>query len=125
VRILLFRNFFKQLPGELLDSALIDGATYLQFFARVVLPLSRPILATVGTIAFVHSWNAYLLPLVMLNSDDLYPWPLGIMVYQGEYSAEWNLILAFITLTILPTVVLFLLAQKHIVAGLTAGAVKG
>jgi len=123
--ILLFRRFFKDLPAELLDAALIDGCSYVAYFRHMTLPLSRPILATVGTIAFVHSWNAYLLPLVMLNSDDLYPWPLGIMVYQGEYSAEWNLILAFITLTILPTVVLFLLAQKHIVAGLTAGAVKG
>jgi len=123
--ILLFRRFFKDLPTELLDAALIDGCTYIAYFRHMTLPLSRPILATVGTIAFVQSWNSYLLPLVMLNSDDLYPWPLGIMVYQGEYSAEWNLILAFITLTILPTILLFLLAQKHIVAGLTAGAVKG
>jgi len=123
--ILLFRRFFKDLPAELLEAALIDGCSYIAYFRHMTLPLSRPILATVGTIAFVHSWNAYLLPLVMLNSDDLYPWPLGIMVYQGEYASEWNLILAFITLTILPTVVLFLLAQKHIVAVLTAGAVKG
>jgi raffinose/stachyose/melibiose transport system permease protein len=123
--ILLFRRFFKDLPTELLDAALIDGCSYIDYFRHMTLPLSRPILATVGTIAFVHSWNSYLMPLVMLNSDDLYPWPLGIMVYQGEFSAEWSLILAFITLTILPTVVLFLLAQKHIVAGLTAGAVKG
>src|SRR4051812_48546765 len=123
--ILLFRRFFKDLPPELLDAALIDGCSYIAYFRHMTLPLSRPILATVGTIAFVHSWNSYLLPLVMLNSDSLYPWPLGIMVYQGEYSAEWNLILAFITLTILPTIMLFLLAQKHIVAGLTAGAVKG
>ena len=56
---------------------------------------------------------------------DMDPWPLGIMIYQGEYSSEWNLILAFITLTILPTILLFLFAQKHIIAGLTAGAVKG
>jgi len=123
--ILLFRRFFKDLPTELLDAAMIDGCSYIAYFRHMTLPLSRPILATVGTIAFVHSWNSYLLPLVMLNSDDLYPWPLGIMVYQGEYSSEWNLILAFITLTILPTILLFLLAQKHIVAGLTAGAVKG
>jgi raffinose/stachyose/melibiose transport system permease protein len=123
--ILLLRRFFKDIPYELLEAALVDGCSYIDFFRYVTLPLSRPILATVGTIAFVHSWNAYLVPLVMLNSDALYPWPLGIMVYQGEYSAEWNLILAFITLTILPTIVLFLLAQKHIVAGLTAGAVKG
>jgi raffinose/stachyose/melibiose transport system permease protein len=123
--ILLLRRFFKDLPEELLEAALVDGCSYLNFFRYVTLPLSRPILATVGTIAFVHSWNAYLLPLVMLNTDGLYPWPLGIMVYQGEYSAEWHLILAFITLTILPTIILFLFAQKHIVAGLTAGAVKG
>ena len=109
------------------SSALLSYLTLGLLFpaATAVLPLSRPILATVGTITFVNSWNAYLLPLVMLNTDALYPWPLGIMVYQGEYSSEWNLILAFITLTILPTIILFLLAQKHIVAGLTAGAVKG
>jgi raffinose/stachyose/melibiose transport system permease protein len=123
--ILLLRRFFKDLPPELLEAALVDGCTYMNFFRYVTLPLSRPILATVGTIAFVHSWNAYLLPLVMLNSDDLYPWPLGIMVYQGEYSSEWHLILAFVTLTIAPTIILFIFAQKHIVAGLTAGAVKG
>ena len=123
--VLLLRRFFKDLPEELLEAALVDGCSYLNFFRYVTLPLSRPILATVGTIAFVHSWNSYLLPLVMLNSDAMYPWPLGIMVYQGEYSSEWNLILAFITLTILPTILMFLLAQKHIIAGLTAGAVKG
>ncbi|RDJ21737.1 carbohydrate ABC transporter permease [Bosea caraganae] len=123
--ILLLRRFFKDLPHELLEAALVDGCSYIDFFRYVTLPLSRPILATVGTIAFVHSWNSYLLPLVMLNSDALYPWPLGIMVYQGEYSSEWHLILAFITLTILPTVLIFIFAQKHIVAGLTAGAVKG
>lgn len=123
--ILLLRRFFKDLPRELLEAALVDGCSYFAFFRHVTLPLSRPILATVGTITFVHSWNSYLLPLVMLNSERLYPWPLGIMIYQGEFSSEWHLILAFITLTLLPTVLLFILAQKHIVAGLTAGAVKG
>jgi raffinose/stachyose/melibiose transport system permease protein len=123
--ILMLRRFFKDLPHELLEAALVDGCSYVGFFRFVILPLSRPILATVGTIAFVQSWNAYLLPLVMLNTDSLYPWPLGIMVYQGEFMAEWNLILAFITLTILPTVIVFFAAQKHIVAGLTSGAVKG
>jgi raffinose/stachyose/melibiose transport system permease protein len=123
--ILLLRRFFKDIPYELLEAALVDGCSYIDFFRYVTLPLSRPILATVGTIVFVNSWNSYLIPLIMLNSDDLYPWPLGIMVYQGEYSSEWHLILAFVTLTILPTIVLFLFAQKHIVAGLTAGAVKG
>jgi raffinose/stachyose/melibiose transport system permease protein len=123
--ILLLRRFFRDLPGEIMEAATIDGCSYIGFFRHMTLPLSRPIIATVGTIAFVQSWNAYLMPLVMLNSDDTYPWPLGIMAYQGEYSSDWNLILAFITLTILPTILIFFLAQKHIVAGLTAGAVKG
>jgi raffinose/stachyose/melibiose transport system permease protein len=123
--ILLLRRFFKDLPEELMEAALVDGCSYIRFFWSITLPLSRPILATVATIVFVHSWNNYLLPLVMLNTDALYPWPLGVMVYQGEYSSDWHLILAFITLTILPTILMFVLAQKHIVAGLTAGAVKG
>ena len=103
----------------------MDGCGYFRFFWYILLPLSRPILATVAVIVFVHSWNNYLLPLVVLNRDALYPWPLGIMVYQGEYSTDWNLVLAFITLTILPAIIMFFAAQKHIVAGLMAGSVKG
>jgi raffinose/stachyose/melibiose transport system permease protein len=122
--ILLFRNYFRNLPTELFDAAFVDGCGYLRFFWHISLPLSRPIIATVGIISFVGSWNSYILPLIMLNSEDKYPWPLGIMVYKGEFSTDWQLILAFITLTILPTVIVFFAAQKHIIAGLTAGAVK-
>lgn len=125
ISILLFRNFFRNVPKELFEAALVDGSGYIRFFWYVTLPLSRPILATVGIVAFVHSWNNYIMPLIMLNSQDKYPWPLGIMVYQGEFSTDWQLVLAFITLTILPTVIVFFAAQKHIVSGLTAGAVKG
>lgn len=125
ISILLFRNFFRNVPKELFEAALVDGAGYIRFFWYVTLPLSRPILATVAIVAFVHSWNNYIMPLIMLNSADKYPWPLGIMVYQGEFSTDWQLVLAFITLTILPTVIVFFAAQKHIVAGLTAGALKG
>jgi raffinose/stachyose/melibiose transport system permease protein len=123
--ILLLRNAFRQLPGELLDAALMDGCGYIRYFFYVTLPLSRPILSTVAVIAFVSSWNNYLLPLVVLNSESRYPWTLGLMAYQGEYSTAWQLVLAFITLTILPAIVMFVMAQKYIVAGLTAGAVKG
>jgi len=123
--VLLFRNFFRQLPAELFDAAQVDGCGYIRFFRYVTLPMSRPILAVVGVIVFVHSWNSYLLPLVVLNRDSIYPWPLGMMAYQGEYSTDWQLVLAFVTLTILPAVVMFIVAQKYLVAGLTAGAVKG
>jgi raffinose/stachyose/melibiose transport system permease protein len=123
--VLLMRNAYRQLPGELLDAALVDGCGYMRYFFHITLPLSRPILSTVGIIAFVGSWNNYLVPLIMLDTSSLYPWPLGLMDYEGEYSTSWQLVLAFITLTILPAIAMFLLAQKYIVEGLTAGAVKG
>jgi raffinose/stachyose/melibiose transport system permease protein len=123
--ILLFRDFFRAVPHDLFEAAFIDGCGYIRFFFFMTLPLSRPILATVGIFSFVRSWNNYLLPLIMLDTEAKYPWPLGIMVYQGEYTTEWQLVLAFVTLTILPAVIVFFAAQKHIVSGLTAGAVKG
>jgi raffinose/stachyose/melibiose transport system permease protein len=125
ISVLLLRNAFRQLPNELVESALMDGCGYTRIFWSIILPLSRPILSTVAIIAFVTSWNNFLLPLVVLNTTRKYPWPMGLMEYQGEYMTAWQLVLAFITLTILPAIVMFILAQRHIVAGLTAGAVKG
>jgi raffinose/stachyose/melibiose transport system permease protein len=122
--VLLLRNAFKQLPSELLDAAMMDGCGYFRYFFYITLPLSGPILSTVAVISFVGSWNGYLLPLVVLNSESRYPWTLGLMAYQGQYSTSWQLVLAFITLTILPAILMFLVAQRWIVAGLTAGAVK-
>ena len=123
--IVLFRSFFKQLPKELFEAAYVDGCGYIGFFFRFTLPLSTPILATVGTFAFVQSWNNYLLPLIMLNERSRYTWPLGIMQFRGEFLVEWNMILAFVSLTIAPALIFFLLTQKYIVAGLTRGSVKG
>jgi raffinose/stachyose/melibiose transport system permease protein len=122
--VLLLRNAFKQLPSELLDAAMMDGCGYFRYFFYITLPLSGPILSTVAVISFVGSWNAYLLPLVVLNSESRYPWTLGLMAYQGQYSTAWQLVLAFITLTILPAILMFVMAQRYVVAGLTAGAVK-
>jgi raffinose/stachyose/melibiose transport system permease protein len=102
-----------------------DGCSYPRMFWQITLPLSRPILATVGVLSLVGSWNEYLLPLVMINDQALYPWPLGIMQYQGEYGTDWGKVLAFVSLTLTPAVIFYLMAQKHIIAGLTSGAVKG
>ncbi len=100
------------------------GCGYFRYFFYITLPLSGPILSTVAVISFVASGNGYFLPLVVLNSESRYPWTLGLMAYQGQYSTSWQLVLAFITLTILPAIVMFLMAQRYIVAGLTAGAVN-
>jgi raffinose/stachyose/melibiose transport system permease protein len=123
--VLLFKTFFEQLPKELFEAAYVEGCGYARFFWQFTLPLSTPILATVGVFTFVQSWNNFLLPLVVVNSRDLFTWPLGMMQFRGEYLVEWNRSLAFITLTIMPAVLFFVAAQKYIVAGLTGGAVKG
>ena len=123
--IVLLRGFFAELPKELFEAAFMDGCSYTKIFWRITLPLSRPIIATVGVLALVGSWNNFLLPLVMINSDQIYPWPLGIMQYQGQYGTDWGRVLAFVSLTMMPAVFFYLLAQKHIIAGLTSGAVKG
>lgn len=123
--ILLFRTFFEQMPKEMFEAAHMEGCSHILYFFRFTLPLSTPILATVGVFSFVASWNNFLVPLIMLNSVDAYTLPLGMMQYRGEYIVEWNKILGFLTLSLAPAVVFFLAAQKYIVAGLTGGAVKG
>jgi raffinose/stachyose/melibiose transport system permease protein len=123
--ILLFHNFFKQLPKELVDAARMDNCGYLRIYWYVTLPLSLPIIATVGVFNFVGSWNSFLLPLIALNTDVNYTWPLGIMQFQGEHGTDWPKILAYLTLTIVPAIGFFLLAQRYIISGLTGGAVKG
>jgi len=122
--VLLFKTFFDQLPRELFEAARIDGITYTGCFFRFTLPLSTPILGTDAVFVFVTSWNNNLLPLIMLNSSEQFPWTLGMMKYHGEFIVEWNRILAFVNLTLAPAVIFFLAAQCYIVAGLTGGAVK-
>ena len=124
--VLFFRGFFEQLPYELFEAARVDGIGYVGFYFRFILPLSLPILATVGVITLVTSWNGFLLPLIMLGTDpSVHPWPLGLVNFRGEWSTDWTRVLAFISVNLAPAVVFFLLAQRYIVAGLTGGAVKG
>src|SRR6266436_4827749 len=123
--VVLLQGFFAELPHELFEAAFVDGCSYSRMFWQITLPLSRPILATVGVLSLVGSWNEYLLPLVMINNESLYPWPLGIMQYQGQYGTDCDKVLAFVSQTLAPAIILYLMAKKHIIAGLTSGAVKG
>ena len=84
----------------------------------------QPIFSTVAVVTFVTSWNNYLLPLIMVSNEELYPWPMGIMFFRGEYDTDWSMVLTYVSLTLIPAIVFFLLAQKYIIAGLTGGAVK-
>lgn len=123
--LVLLRGFFKSIPRDLEDAVAIDGYGPLGFFYYAVIPLSTPILATVGILALVASWNNFFLPLLVFNDSSKFTLPMGVMDFMGQHGAKWNEILAFLTLAMIPAVVLFVLAQKYIVAGLTSGAVKG
>jgi len=125
VAIFILRGFFRTIPVELEDAAYIDGCTTFGFFWRILLPLSRPALATIGVLNLVGSWNNFLLPLLVLNKEDLWTLPMGVMQYQGQYGSDWAAVMAFVTLSMVPAIIFYFLAERQLVAGLTAGAVKG
>lgn len=122
--IVILRPFLMAVPRELEDAAMIDGTTRLGFFWRIVLPLSRPALVTVGVIAFIGSWNSFLLPLLILNDSDMHTLPLGVQYFTSQYTQDTAGILAFTSLSMLPALAFFVFAERHIVGGLQ-GAVKG
>jgi raffinose/stachyose/melibiose transport system permease protein len=128
VTVIILVPFLRAIPAELEDAASIDGASRIGFFWRILLPLSGPGLVTVGVLAFVGSWNAYLLPLFVLGaggaSVDNYTLPLGVQQFSTQYSANTAGVLAFTSLAMLPALAFFLAMQRRIVSGLQ-GAVKG
>jgi raffinose/stachyose/melibiose transport system permease protein len=123
--LMLLRGFIKAIPNELEEAASIDGYGRFGFLFQIVVPLSTPILATVGVITLVASWNNFFTPLLVFNNIKKFTLPMGVMDFMGEHAADWNLILAFLTLAMVPAVALYAFCQKYIVAGLTGGAIKG
>jgi len=124
ITIVILRPFMRAIPGELEDAAVVDGTSRLGFFWRVLLPLSAPALTTVGVLAFVTSWNFYILPLLVFNEQIHFTLPLGVATFQSQYSVDTARVFAFTALSMLPTLCFFVVAQRRIVGGLT-GAVKG
>ncbi len=125
ITIIIMRPFLKALPKEVEEAAEIDGLTRIGFFWRILIPLARPAILTVGVLAFVASWNAYLLPLLVLQGDAAgHTLPLGVQQFQTRYSSDTAAILAYTSLAMLPALAFFTLMERRIVEGLT-GAVKG
>jgi raffinose/stachyose/melibiose transport system permease protein len=123
--IMILRGFFAAIPVELQDAAYVDGATAFDFFWRILLPLARPALSAVVALTMIVSWNDLLVPLVVINNDKLWTLPLGTMQFQGQYGQDLSLVSAFVLLSAIPTLLFYLFAERQIVSGLTAGAVKG
>jgi raffinose/stachyose/melibiose transport system permease protein len=123
--IMILRGFFTAIPSELQDAAYIDGCNNFDLVWRILLPLARPALAAVAALTMIVSWNDLLVPLIVLNSDELWTLPLGTMQFQGQYAQDLALVSAFVALSAIPTVIFYIFAERQIVSGLTAGAVKG
>jgi raffinose/stachyose/melibiose transport system permease protein len=124
ITIVILRPFMAAIPGELEDAAAMDGAGRLGFFWRILIPLSRPALTTVGILAFVTSWNAYLLPLLVLSDPSNFTLPLGVAAFQSQFSQDTARILAYTAASMIPAIGFFVFAERQIVGGLT-GSVKG
>ena len=123
--VFLIYGFVDAIPRELDEAAIIDGCGPLQLFFRVILPLLTPVIVTAGVLNFVGIWNDFLLPLYYLNNTAYWPMTLAVYNFFGQFQQDWNLVSADIVLTVVPVLVIYLIGQRFILSGLTAGAVKG
>ncbi|GAA0989773.1 carbohydrate ABC transporter permease [Acrocarpospora macrocephala] len=123
--IIILRQFFRSIPGEIEEAATLDGCTPFGFFWRILLPMARPALATVSVLAIVGSWNNFFLPLVVFNDPGLWTLPVGVQQFQGQFSRDTARILAYVVLAMVPALAFYAVAERHLVGGLTTGATKG
>lgn len=123
--IFLLRQFFLGIPRDLDEAAVIDGASYLRVFLQIVLPLSKPALIVVGLLTFLASWNDYLAPLIFITSEEKYTLMLGLNMFIGGYTAQWNYLMAATCAIVLPSLVIFLVAQKYLMEGIVMTGMKG
>jgi raffinose/stachyose/melibiose transport system permease protein len=122
--IIILVPFLRAIPAEIEEAAIVDGCSRLSFFFRMMIPLSLPGVLTTGILAFVGSWNAYLLPLFILNDISHFTLPLGVQQFSSQYSTDTAMVLAFTSLSMIPALLFFAIFERRIVGGLT-GAVKG
>jgi raffinose/stachyose/melibiose transport system permease protein len=122
--IVIMRPFFQAIPQSLQDAARIDGCGPLRFYWYVMLPLSRPVLSTIAVISIVGSWNAFLLPLLVLIDPNQHTLPIGVNNISSQFSTDYSVVLAYTTLSMIPALIFYALAERQIIGGLTNGAVK-
>ena len=125
IQFFLFEQFFRAIPGEVIEAAIIDGANEVQILFRIVLPVAAPISATVALITFLLNWSQWFPILIVSKSPDTYTLPVALLSMNSELGSNFQGIMALAVLTTLPIAVLFLLAQKRVMEGMASGAVKG
>lgn len=123
--IFLLTQFFKTLPSDLEDAARIDGCSEPGVYWRIILPLSKPALATLGVLAFMSSWNAYLWPLIVTSTDDMATVQVGLSLFQTRYSTNWRLLMAGSVIATIPLIIAFVSGQKYFTRGIALTGLKG
>ncbi|MFA6134988.1 MAG: carbohydrate ABC transporter permease [Phycisphaerae bacterium] len=123
--IFLFRQFFLTIPRELVEAARMDGAGELRIWLRLVMPLSLPVIATVGLFSFLGAWNDFLGPLIYLADEDQYTLSLGLAMFRTQYGSEYGQMLAVATLMVVPIIILFFFTQKTFIQGIKTSGLKG
>jgi len=121
----MLRQFFMSIPGDLEDAARIDGSNLFGIFFRIILPLSKPALATLGIFTFMGSWRNFLWPLIVTNSMEMKTIPVMIASFQGLYTTEWQLLMAASLIALIPMLIIFIIGQRFFVEGIRLGAIKG
>jgi multiple sugar transport system permease protein len=121
----LLRQFFKGIPLELEESALIDGASRLRILWYIILPLSKPALGVLGLFTFIGFWNNFLWPLIVINTADMATIPLGLQMFQGQHGTEWSYMMAGATISVIPGAILVILLQRYLVEGITLTGLGG
>ncbi|MET7876136.1 carbohydrate ABC transporter permease [Micromonospora profundi] len=124
ITIIILRQFFRTIPAEVEEAAVLDGCSAFGFFWRVLLPMARPALATVSVLAIVTSWNNFMLPLVVFSDQSWWTLPVGVQAFQGQYADDTARVLAYVVLSMLPALGFYAVAERQLIGGLT-GSVKG
>jgi ABC-type glycerol-3-phosphate transport system permease component len=123
--ILVLRDFFQGVPREIKDAARIDGAGHWNMFARIMVPLARPSMATIAIFYFMWIWNDFIYPLVYMQTQTMYTIPLGVLFFNARYTVDWGLQMAALTVATVPPLLIYLFFQRQFVRGILAGALKG
>jgi len=125
ITIFLLYSFMRAFPMDIEESAIMDGASVFRIFWSIILPMSKPAIATVTILCFINNWNEFVFALVLINDSALQTLPLGLQNFAGQYSTNYVAQMAGLTMALIPILVVFLFLEKEIVKGMTAGAVKG
>lgn len=123
--VFLVRQFYAGIPKEYDEAALVDGANYLTIYAKIIVPMAKPVLCTVAVFTFMNTWNDFMGPLLYLDKENLKTVSLALQNFMGQHRSEWNLLMALSSVITLPMIVVYFMAQRYFIEGITFSGLKG